>query len=163
MKARYPSFSGLKAATEASSRTKQQNRSKGTQHEILLRRAIRKLGLRYRVDVQNLPGKPDLVFWGPRVAVFCDGDFWHGREWEKLRAKLLTRHNAEYWEAKIASNRKRDQRITEQLQEDGWAVVRVWEGDILKSSERIAQEILETVMSRRKSRVSHRTPVKASF
>lgn len=68
--------------------------------------------LRYRVNVATLPGKPDLMFARARVVVICDGDFWHGRDWESRRAKLSTGWNASYWIAKIASNIEQDRRVT---------------------------------------------------
>src|SRR5437879_6384164 len=73
-----PSFKGLKPASEASSRAKRGNRRRDTLQEMLLRRELWKMGLRYRKNVETMPGKPDLVFPGARVVVFCDGDFWHG-------------------------------------------------------------------------------------
>src|SRR5262245_56757014 len=106
---RSPSYVGLRPASEAASRAKRANRKKDTAHELLLHRELWRLGLRYRMHVAGLPGSPDLVFRRARVVVFCDGDFWHGRHWKKLRADLQRRHNAAYWIAKIARNRERDQ------------------------------------------------------
>ena len=92
-----PSFDGLQPASKAASRAKRANRKKDSRHEVLLRRELWKLGVRYRKYVAKLPGNPDLVFRGARVVVFCDGDFWHGRNWDQLRAALGRRHNADYW------------------------------------------------------------------
>ena len=69
-------------------------------------------GFTFRKNVETLPGKPDIVFPSARVAVFCDGDFWHGRDWKVLRPKLDQGKNATYWSAKIASNIERDKRNT---------------------------------------------------
>lgn len=88
------------------------------------------MGLHYRKNVQDLPGKPDLIFVGARVAVFCDGDFWHGRDWPTRQAKLERGANAAYWSAKIARNIERDLRNTTLLEQDGWHVIRLWETDI---------------------------------
>lgn len=88
------------------------------------------MGLRYRKNVETLPGKPDIVFVRAKVAVFCDGDFWHGRDWQKQRAKLAKGSNATYWLAKIASNIERDKHNTELLERSGWRVMRLWETDI---------------------------------
>ena len=127
-----PSFRGLNPASEAASRSKRANRKTDSLHEILLRRELRKLGLRYRKHAGNLLGKPDIVFRTARVVVFCDGDFWHGRDWARLKRRLLRRHNASYWVAKIARNRKRDREVSRGLLKTGWHVVRIWESDILR-------------------------------
>jgi len=81
-----------------------------------------------------LPGKPDLVFHRVRLVVFVDGDFWHGRGFAARRRKLATGHNAAYWVAKIAANRRRDRRQTDALRRSGWRVVRVWESDVRSSA-----------------------------
>jgi len=103
------------------------------------------MGLRYRKNVPELPGKPDLVFAGPRVAVFCDGDFWHGRKWSTLEAKLSQGVNAGYWTAKIASNIERDARNTALLNENGWYVIRLWETDIKRDPYRAASQVREVI------------------
>src|SRR4051812_10813559 len=80
-----PSFKGLSPASIQSSRSKRANRSSGTRHEEMLRRELLRLGLRYRKNDKRLPGRPDVVFSRARLAVFCDGDFWHGRDWDLLQ------------------------------------------------------------------------------
>ena len=136
-----PSFRGLKPASEAASRSKRANRKTDSLHEILLRRELTKLGLRYRKYAGDLPGNPDLVFRTAEVVVFCDGDFWHGRDWVRLKRYLLRRHNASYWIAKIASNRKRDRAVSRKLAKAGWHVVRIWETDILSDPQESASSI----------------------
>jgi DNA mismatch endonuclease (patch repair protein) len=101
--------------------------------------------LRYRKNVLGLPGNPDLVFRAARVLVFCDGDFWHGRDWELLRKQLRRRHNAKYWIAKIGRNRQRDAQNTAILQQQGWRVIRLWETDITANPEAAAQVIFNAV------------------
>jgi DNA mismatch endonuclease (patch repair protein) len=128
-----PSFRGLRPASEAASRSKRANRKTDSSHELLLRRQLTKLGLRYRKYAADLPGKPDIVFRTARVAVFCDGDFWHGRHWVRLKRYLSRRHNGEYWIAKIARNRERDRDISRKLAKAGWHVIRIWETDILRN------------------------------
>jgi DNA mismatch endonuclease (patch repair protein) len=80
--------------------------------------------------------------------VFCDGDFWHGRNWSSLKSKLETGTNADYWSSKIATNRRRDQRVDAELKEAGWRVVRLWEGDVLKHPDRVAAKVYRIVNSR---------------
>jgi len=125
-----PSFDGLQPASPASSWAKRRTPRRDTKHEIMLRRELWRMGLRYRKHVDSLPGKPDIVFGKSRVVVFCDGDFWHGRDWPTLRQQLQGRANAAYWIAKIASNIQRDKRHTAELQAAGWRVLRLWESDI---------------------------------
>ena len=95
----------------------------------MLRKALWARGLRYRINVR-LPGKPDLVFPGSQVAVFVDGDFWHGRSWEQRKAKLAEGSNPTYWTAKIGYNIEHDRDVTATLRQNGWTVLRFWETDI---------------------------------
>jgi len=136
-----PSFNGLSPASLASSHAKKMNRNSDTAHERILRTLLWKSGLRYRKNVKTLPGKPDIVFPAARVAVFCDGDFWHGRDWPRLARKLRTGTNASYWIPKIKANRNRDRRNERLLKREGWTVVRLWETDIHREPERAAQAI----------------------
>jgi len=153
-----PSYKGFAPASEAASRAKRANRKTDTAHEVLLRRALWRLGLRYRKHVSNLPGNPDLVFRRARVLVFCDGDFWHGRNWDKLKAQLEQRHNAAYWLAKISRNRERDKQTTALLEGQGWVVLRFWETDIKKDPCSAALAIRDAVTSQA-ARASSTEPV----
>jgi DNA mismatch endonuclease Vsr len=100
-----PRFEVLRpASARASAAARGASRKRDTRCEILLRRALWALGLRYRVDVGDLPGRPDIVFRRARVAVFCDGDYWHGRDLEARLKKLARGHNPAYWVAKIRAN-----------------------------------------------------------
>jgi len=150
MASKVPSFSGLKPASAASSRVKRNNKRRDTQHELLLRRELWRMGLRFRKNVETLPGKPDIVFPSARVAVFCDGDFWHGRKWQTLKPKLDQGTNASYWSAKIASNIERDVRNTSLLKEAGWHVIRLWETDIKRDPSAAASLIKKAVDARRR-------------
>jgi DNA mismatch endonuclease (patch repair protein) len=143
-----PSYTGLRPASEAASRVGRANRKKDTQHEVILRKSLWRLGLRYRKHMSCLPGNPDLVFPGARVAVFCDGDFWHGRDWDRLKDQLDRRHNASYWSPKIARNRERDLEKTALLEGMGWLVIRLWETDIKKDPAAAANAIRDAVISR---------------
>ena len=139
------SFRGLTAASPASSRAKKMNRAQDTAHERTLRKLLWQGGLRYRKNVKALPGKPDIVFTTDRVAIFCDGDFWHGRHWQQLSRKLRNGANPSYWLHKIEANRQRDRRTDESLRKAGWTVLRFWETDILGDPERVAVEIAKIV------------------
>ncbi len=126
-----PRYEPFKPSSSRASDIARRIGRKDTKAEVLLRKALWALGLRYRKNVATLPGKPDIVFTRARVAVFVDGDFWHGRNWEERLAKLQKGANAPYWVAKIAANMERDRRKTAELEAAGWTVIRVWETDVL--------------------------------
>lgn len=140
-----PSFKDLAPASEAASRAMRGNRATNTRPETLLRDELETRGLRYRTHVADLPGKPDLVFPAARAVVFCDGDFWHGRNWRDLKPRLERRFNAPYWVAKIDRNRRRDRAQAMALRKQGWRVLRYWEGDIRRSPEAVANRIEEAL------------------
>lgn len=123
------------------------NKRSGTQPEKLLIRALRKLGVRVRPPRKRVLANPDLVFWKNRVAVFCDGDFWHGRNWRERQRKLQSSWNSSYWLAKIEYNRKRDKRNTRLLKKEGWVVIRLWESDILRDSWTSASKVRNALCS----------------
>ena len=97
-----------------------------TTPDLLLRRALRAVGLRYRIDVASLPGRPDLVIPAARLAIFCDGDFWHGNP----RNFKLPQTNPEFWMKKIQYNRAKDRRVTRFWRGRGWTVIRIWESTL---------------------------------
>lgn len=144
-KGSVPRYGGFRPRGAAASRVGAGNRRQDTTPEILLRKALRAVGIRYRSNVKRLPGCPDLILTKYRVAVFCDGDFWHGREWSKRKTKLLAGWNAEYWVAKIQQNRARDREVTGALRVLGWRVVRVWESDLRRDPLRVAAKILKLI------------------
>jgi DNA mismatch endonuclease (patch repair protein) len=149
-----PSFVGLRPASEASSRAMRSNRARNTRPEILLRKALRPYAFHYRLHDAALPGRPDLVFSSRRLAVFCDGDFWHGRHWARLRDQLTRRANADYWIAKIAANRDRDILQRRALERAGWVVLRVWESAIRRKPEAVAFQIATALEAARRTRSS---------
>jgi len=143
-----PSFAGLKPASQTASLAKRMNRAADTVHEKLIRKALWRRGLRFRKNVTTLPGKPDIVFPRARVVVFCDGDFWHGRNWRRLSRKLRDGANAPYWCQKIKANIARDRRTTRALQNENWRVIRLWEGDIRANPDRLARYVQRIVRRR---------------
>lgn len=154
---RTPSFYGLSSASRRSSEAARSSSGKrGTRCELDLRRALRQLGIRYSLRNTGLPGLPDLVFRKERVAVFCDGDFWHGRHLDARIARLTAGHNASYWIAKLKANVKRDARTTRALKSLGWKVLRYWEGDIRRSPERVATSIARALTRTGASRSDRR-------
>lgn len=119
-------------------------RSKNTQPELLLRRALWRIGCRYRL-YQKLPGKPDIVFSGLRIAVFVDGCFWH-RCPKHYKEPV---RNAGFWRAKIERNVCRDRIADEQLRAAGWMVLRFWEHEILSDIEAVVRKVEEVLQERR--------------
>lgn len=111
-------------------------RGKDTKPEHRLRRALWAAGLRYRKHAKTPVGRPDIVFPGPRVAVFVDGCFWHGCPDHYVRP----RSRSEFWSNKLWENTVRDRRQTLELEGAGWSVVRVWECD-LHENEDIAEQV----------------------
>lgn len=116
-------------------------RSKNTSIEILLRKALWNKGIRYRTNYKELPGKPDIVITKYRIAVFCDSEFFHGKNWNELRHQLERGSNAQYWIKKIERNRDRDIQVDKQLFTLGWTVVRFWGEDIIRHTDDCVKEI----------------------
>lgn len=120
-------------------------RSKDSKQEVRLRKKLWHLGLRYRKNVATLPGKPDIVFGKYKVAVFVDGDFWHGRDMEKIRNQIKS--NRDYWIPKLERNIKRDREINAELSNNGWVIIRFWESDVKKNIHDCIKKILWCLIS----------------
>lgn len=119
-------------------------KSADTGPERRLRSALWRAGGRFRLRRQ-LPGSPDLVFVGARVAVFVDGCFWHGCP----AHYSCPATNATFWKAKLARNTQRDRRVEVELSRLGWTVLRVWEHELVKSTPRVVSRVLRVVAKRR--------------
>jgi DNA mismatch endonuclease (patch repair protein) len=122
-------------------------KSKNTRPERVLGTAMWHLGLRYRKHYR-MRGRPDFVFVKSKIAVFCDGDFWHGNNWALRGLKNLKEELKQYdsfWATKIKTNVKRDQKVNKMLKEAGWIIVRFWESEILKNPGKCAQNVVRTI------------------
>ena len=108
-------------------------KSKDTSIEVKLRKELWSRGYRYRKNVSNLPGKPDIVLTKYKIAIYCDSEFFHGKDWEVLKPRLEKSNNADYWVKKISRNMERDNEINKKLLFMGWTVIRFWGKDILKN------------------------------
>ena len=120
--------------------------SKNTSPELLLRHALWKKGMRYRINYKALKGTPDIVFTRARIVIFCDGDFWHGHNWALRGYSCFEEelsHYSDYWKNKLITNVNRDKAVTQALTNDGWIVLRFWESDI-KSNLTNCVEIIES-------------------
>lgn len=124
--------------------------SKNTEPELMLRKALWKDNLRYRVNYKKLPGKPDIVFTKRRVVVFCDGDFWHGHNWAIRGLSSLDEELAGYsdfWRTKILRNIERDAEVNQKLKDQGWTVVRLWESDIRANLDNCVKIVKEALFA----------------
>ena len=121
----------------------QSNKSKGTKPELVLAKAMWALGLRYRKNSGSIFGKPDFSFKKYKVAVFVDGEFWHGKDWEQRKAEI--KGNREFWIAKIERNIRRDMEVTGRLKAEGWTVLRFWSNDVVKNAGCHAEKVRQAV------------------
>ncbi|WP_418755525.1 very short patch repair endonuclease [Eubacterium ventriosum] len=120
-------------------------RSKDTKIEIILRKALWAKGYRYRKNYDKLPGKPDIVLTKYKIAIFCDGEFFHGKDWEVLKPKLEKGNNPDFWIKKITRNQQRDDEVNKQLLFMGWTVIRFWGNDIKKKVDECVKVVEETI------------------
>lgn len=122
-------------------------KSKNTKPESILAKTMWANGLRFRKHF-NIIGKPDFVFIRAKVAVFCDGDFWHGNNWKIRKLKSFEEEltgYSDFWKNKILKNIERDKMVNVKLNELGWLVLRFWESDIKKDVNSVLKVIKETV------------------
>lgn len=116
-------------------------KSKDTKIEIMLRKALWHKGIRYHKQYRIYDCHPDIVITKYKIAIFCDGDFWHGKNYEEHKIK----HNSEFWDNKIKRNVERDLENTIMLRDNGWTVLRFWETDIKKNLDMCVEAVLKEV------------------
>lgn len=121
-------------------------KSKDTKIEVMLRKELWARGLRYQKNSKKVFGKPDIVFIGKKVAVFCDSEFWHGYDWDNKKKEFKS--HQDFWIPKIERNIERDREVNEELKSTGWTVLRFWGNDIKKNLQACADEIERTVKSK---------------
>lgn len=121
-------------------------KSKDTDIEVMLRRELWNRGYRYRKNDKSLPGTPDIVLGKYKIVVFCDGEFFHGKDWEVLRPRLMKSNNSEYWISKISRNITHDNEVNKALLFKGWTVIRFWGNDIKRDVDGCIKVIEETIM-----------------
>ena len=120
-------------------------KSKDTQIELLLRKELWKRGYRYRKNYKDLPGKPDIVLTKYQIAIFCDSEFFHGKNWEVLKPRLERGDNSDFWISKISRNIQRDDEVNKKLLSQGWTVIRFWGNDIKHNIDDCIKVIEETI------------------
>lgn len=128
-------------------------RSKDTSIEMTLRKALWHRGFRYRKNYKSLPGTPDIAITKYRIAIFCDSEFFHGKDWEELKLKLSNGSNSSYWIKKITRNRERDDEVDKALRYREWTVLRFWGQDISKHLEDCIRIIEEAIFDKRIQRI----------
>ena len=119
--------------------------SKNTKIEVILRKALWNAGFRYRKNYDKLPGKPDIALTKYKIAIFCDGEFFHGKDWEVLKPKLEKGSNPDFWIKKITRNQQRDDEVNKQLLFMGWTVIRFWGNEIKKNPEQCVKVVEEII------------------
>lgn len=119
---------------------------KGGKAETLLAKAIWHKGYRYHKNDKRLPGSPDIAILKYQIAVFVDGEFWHGKDWEVRKERLKS--NREYWIEKIEENMARDLRNDQLLTQTGWMPIHFWEKEVMKNLPACIAEIEEIILSR---------------
>lgn len=124
-------------------------RGKNTKPELAFRKALYAAGYRYRIDYKKLIGKPDILLKKYKTAVFIDGEYWHGYNWEERKPKVKT--NREFWIAKIERNMQRDREVNAELERLGYTVFRFWETEIKKELDACLQKAISHLKSVRTS------------
>ena len=138
-----PRFHG--EVTEKSHKNMSRIKGKDTSIEVALRKALWEKGYRYRKNYKGLPGTPDIAIMKYKIAIFCDSEFFHGKDWEKLRARLEKGKNAGYWMSKIQRNIERDDVKNKRLRFEEWTVIHFWGKDILKNADECVKVIEEKI------------------
>jgi len=114
-------------------------RSNNTSPEIVLQKALRKEGIKFKRNYRKLYGTPDIVLSDKRIAIFVDGEFWHGYHWEEKKKKIKA--NRAYWIPKIERNIVRDKNNSKKLWQEGWKVIRFWQQQIIKDTPKCIKKI----------------------
>ena len=120
-------------------------KSKDTQIERIFRKALWREGIRYRKNYDKLPGKPDIAITKYKIAIFCDGEFFHGKDWEQLQIKLKNSNNSDYWIKKIQRNINRDYEVEQAIRAKGWIVLRFWGKDIKHDGNMCVKTVKEAI------------------
>ena len=126
----------------------QRIKSKDTKIEIILRKALWSHGIRYRKNYSKIPGKPDIAITKYKIAIFCDSEFFHGKNWEIQKVRLAKGDNGEFWINKISKNITHDDEINKKLWLMGWTVLRFWGEEIKKNTNECVKVIEETIFEK---------------
>ncbi len=136
-----------KLTTEQRRRNMQAVKSKNSQLEISLGKALWAKGYRYRKNDKTIFGKPDFTFKKYKIAIFCDSEFWHGKDWEIRKSDHKT--NQDFWLPKIERNIERDKEVNAELTRTGWIILRFWGKDIIKNIDKCVNQIEDEIRKRK--------------
>ena len=139
-------FVMVKKTSEQISYNMSRVKNKDSVIEVTLRKELWSRGLRYRKNMKTVFGKPDIVFVGKKVAIFCDSEFWHGYNWEVKQGEIKS--HRDFWLPKIERNIKRDKEVNAALEADGWKVLRFW-GDEIKKNVKAGADLIVDVLKER--------------
>ena len=128
-------------------RNMQNIRSKDTKIELILRKALWNKGIHYRKNFARIPGKPDVVITKYKIAIFCDSEFFHGKDWNILKLRLKNGNNSDYWYNKILKNREHDDKVNKELEYLGWTVLRFWGKDIKNNTDDCVRTVEEAIFN----------------
>lgn len=126
-------------------------KNKDSAIEVKLRKALWDKGYRYRKNYSKLPGKPDIVLTKYHIAIFCDSEFFHGKDWEALKQQLKSSNNSDFWIKKISHNIDRDNEVNKELHALGWTVLRFWGKEIKANADECIKTIEEAIFDQRLS------------
>lgn len=143
MEKHEPRFTG--EVSEKSHKMMSKIHGKDTSIELALRKELWRRGYRYRKNLKSLPGSPDIALTKYKIAIFCDSEFFHGKDWDVLKGKLQNGKNPDYWIKKIERNIERDQEKDQKLIAEGWTVIHFWGKEILKNTDECIKVIEETI------------------
>ena len=144
----------MKSRSEATiSYTMSRIRGKDTSIELRLRKELYRRGYRYRANSKYIFGHPDISFKGYKVAIFCDSEFWHGKNFEENKKKLHS--NLDYWIPKIERNIARDNEVNTHLKNEGYTVIRFWGDEINKDLDRCVSIIEEELAKKGYKKIPH--------
>ena len=128
-------------------------KAKNTTPEIILRKALWNEGIRYRKENKGITGNPDIAIKKYKLAIFIDGEFWHGYKWQEKKRKIKS--NREYWIKKIEKNIARDKKNNLLLKEQDWIVLRFWEHEIKKELNKCVNKVKNAIASQSSTLTSH--------
>ena len=136
-----------KLSKEQRRKNMQAVKSKGSKIERMLAKELWKRGYRYRKNCTEIFGKPDIVFKSLKIAIFCDSNFWHGKDWQIKKHEIKS--NRDFWYKKIEKNIERDKIVTDELTKQGWLVLRFWGTDIKKETVQCVNKIEEKILEKK--------------
>lgn len=123
-------------------------RGNDTKIEVILRKTLWHAGIRYRKNYRKLPGTPDIAITKYKIAIFCDGEFFHGYDWDEQKPRILKGDHGQFWADKIEKNMERDRNKNQELEAEGWTVIHLWGRDIKKHTDECVKAVKDTIFDK---------------